>query len=151
MLVIPLEQLRNVYEWLGLQIQFEGNLASRFVGVCALHGFVRTGGGQPDAGEVVVWGTGFKAQSAQIGFNARGWTGGWRRRQIQQVTSRTADIREFSGTGSGSVVTRRILARQDRQEQGPYRSRDATTRRARFGAYARDTAGWRGRLIGLDR
>ena len=37
MLVAPLEQLRSVYERLGLEIQFEGNLASRFVGVCALH------------------------------------------------------------------------------------------------------------------
>ena len=38
MLVIPLEQLRNLYERLGLEIRFEGNLiALRFVGVCALH------------------------------------------------------------------------------------------------------------------
>ncbi len=36
----PLEQLRNVYEWLGLKIQFEGNFASRFVGVCVLHRIV---------------------------------------------------------------------------------------------------------------
>ena len=26
MLVVPLEQRRNFYEWLGLKIQFEGNL-----------------------------------------------------------------------------------------------------------------------------
>ncbi len=43
MLVAPLEQLRNVYEWLGLRIRFEGNLvASRFVGTCALHRIVGT-------------------------------------------------------------------------------------------------------------
>ena len=43
MLVVPLEQRRNRYEWLGLTIRFEGNLiASRFVGVCALHGNVGT-------------------------------------------------------------------------------------------------------------
>ncbi len=42
MLVAPLEQLRSVYERLGLEIQFEGNLASRFVGVCALHENVGT-------------------------------------------------------------------------------------------------------------
>ncbi len=42
-LVIPLEQLRNRYERLGLTSRFEGNLiASRFVGVCALHGNVGT-------------------------------------------------------------------------------------------------------------
>ena len=42
-LVAPLEQRRNRYEWLGLMIRFEGNLiASRFVGVCALHGNVGT-------------------------------------------------------------------------------------------------------------
>ncbi len=38
--MVPLEQRRSLYEWLGLEIQFEGNLASRFVGVCALHEFV---------------------------------------------------------------------------------------------------------------
>jgi len=39
--VAPLEQLRNVYEGLGLKIRFEDNLvASRFVGVCVLHEFV---------------------------------------------------------------------------------------------------------------
>ncbi len=38
MLVAPSKQLRNRYEWLGLGIRFEGNLiASRFVGMCALH------------------------------------------------------------------------------------------------------------------
>ena len=43
MLVATLEQRRGVYEWLGLEIPFEGNLiASRFVGVCALHGIVGT-------------------------------------------------------------------------------------------------------------
>ncbi len=42
MLVAPLEQLRSVYERLGLEIQFEGNLALRFVGVCALHENVGT-------------------------------------------------------------------------------------------------------------
>ncbi len=42
MLVAPLEQRRSVYERLGLEIQFEGNLASRFVGVCALHENVGT-------------------------------------------------------------------------------------------------------------
>ncbi len=42
-LVAPLKQLRNRYEWLGLTIRFEGNpIASRFVGVCALHGNVGT-------------------------------------------------------------------------------------------------------------
>ncbi len=42
-LVAPLEQRRNRYERLGLAIRFEGNLiASRFVGVCALHGNVGT-------------------------------------------------------------------------------------------------------------
>ncbi len=41
MLVVPLEQRRNFYERLGLKIQFEGNLiASRFVGVWALHRIV---------------------------------------------------------------------------------------------------------------
>ncbi len=40
--MVPLEQLRNVYEWLGLKIQFEGNFASRFVGVCVLHRIVGT-------------------------------------------------------------------------------------------------------------
>ena len=48
MLVAPLEQLRNRYERLGLTIRFECNLiASRFVGVCALHmnaGTIRPGG-----------------------------------------------------------------------------------------------------------
>ena len=43
MLVVPLEQRRNLYERLSLKIQFEGNLiASRFVGVCALHEIVGT-------------------------------------------------------------------------------------------------------------
>ena len=42
-LVVPLEQLRNVYEGFGLKIRFEDNLvASRFVGVCVLHEFVGT-------------------------------------------------------------------------------------------------------------
>ncbi len=40
-LVAPLEQLRNVYEWFGLKIQFEGNLALRFFGVFVLHKVVR--------------------------------------------------------------------------------------------------------------
>ncbi len=41
--MIPLEQLRNRYERLGLTIRFECNLiAARFVGVCALHGNVGT-------------------------------------------------------------------------------------------------------------
>jgi len=41
--VAPLEQLRNRYERLGLTIRFECNLiASRFVGVCALHSNVGT-------------------------------------------------------------------------------------------------------------
>ena len=35
--------LRNRYEWLGLRFRFESSrIASRFVGVCALHGNVRT-------------------------------------------------------------------------------------------------------------
>ena len=43
MLVIPPEQRRNRYERLGLAIRFEGNLiASRFIGVCALHETVGT-------------------------------------------------------------------------------------------------------------
>ncbi len=34
----PVEQLRSLYESLGLKIRFEGNpIASRFVGVCVLH------------------------------------------------------------------------------------------------------------------
>ena len=42
-LVAPREQRRSGYEWLGLVIQFEGNLiVSRFVGMCALHRFVGT-------------------------------------------------------------------------------------------------------------
>ncbi len=42
-LVAPLEQRRNRYERLGLAIRFEGNLiASRFVGVWALHETVGT-------------------------------------------------------------------------------------------------------------
>ena len=42
-LVAPREQQRSGYEWLGLVIQFEGNLiVSRFVGICALHRFVGT-------------------------------------------------------------------------------------------------------------
>ncbi len=42
-LVAPTEQLRSGYEWLGLKIRFEDNrVASRFVGVCALHEFVGT-------------------------------------------------------------------------------------------------------------
>ena len=40
--MVPLEQLRNFYEWLGPKIQFESNLASRFVGVCVLHRIVGT-------------------------------------------------------------------------------------------------------------
>ncbi len=43
MLVVPLEQRRNRYERLGLTIRFECNpIASRFFGVCALHGVVGT-------------------------------------------------------------------------------------------------------------
>ncbi len=42
MLVAPLEQRRSLYEWFDLKIRFEGNLASRFVGVWALHEFVGT-------------------------------------------------------------------------------------------------------------
>ncbi len=43
MIVVPREQLRNVYEWLGLKISCESNLiASRFVGVCVLHETVGT-------------------------------------------------------------------------------------------------------------
>ncbi len=39
--MIPLEQRRNRYEGLGLRIRFKCNLiASRFVGVCVLHGYV---------------------------------------------------------------------------------------------------------------
>jgi len=42
-LVVPPEQRRHRYERLGPRIQFEGNLiASRFVGVCALHRIVGT-------------------------------------------------------------------------------------------------------------
>ncbi len=42
-IVVPREQLRNVYEWLGLKISFESDLtASRFVGVCVLHESVGT-------------------------------------------------------------------------------------------------------------
>ncbi len=42
-LVAPREQQRSGYEWLGLVIQFEGDLiVSRFVGICALHRFVGT-------------------------------------------------------------------------------------------------------------
>jgi hypothetical protein len=41
--VAPLEQQQNRYEWLGLAIRLEGNLiASRFIGVCALHETVGT-------------------------------------------------------------------------------------------------------------
>ncbi len=43
MLVVPLEQLRNGYERLGLGIRFEGYLiASRFVGACVLYDKVET-------------------------------------------------------------------------------------------------------------
>ena len=43
MLVAPREQLRNVYEWLGLVIRFEDSLiALRFVGVFILHRIVGT-------------------------------------------------------------------------------------------------------------
>ena len=42
-LVVPVEQLRNDYEWFSLMIRFEGNLIdSRFVGMCVLHLFVGT-------------------------------------------------------------------------------------------------------------
>ncbi len=41
MLVVPLKQLRN-YEGLGLKIPLEGGVASRFVGMCVLHGNVGT-------------------------------------------------------------------------------------------------------------
>jgi hypothetical protein len=43
LLVVPLEQLQNLYELLGLRIFFEDNLiAPRFVGVCVLHTIVGT-------------------------------------------------------------------------------------------------------------
>ena len=42
MLVAPREQLRNVYEWLGLKIGFEDSLASRLISVCVLHEIVGT-------------------------------------------------------------------------------------------------------------
>ncbi len=41
MLVAPLEQRRSIYEWLGLEIQLEGNLALRFFGIFVLHKVVR--------------------------------------------------------------------------------------------------------------
>ena len=36
--MVPLEQQRNRYEWLGPTIRFEGDLiAARFIGMCVLH------------------------------------------------------------------------------------------------------------------
>ncbi len=38
MLVAPLEQRQNRYEWFGLTIRFEDNpIAARLIGVCVLH------------------------------------------------------------------------------------------------------------------
>ena len=42
-LVVPSEQLRNLYELLGRRIRLEGNpIASRFFGACVLHKLVGT-------------------------------------------------------------------------------------------------------------